>query len=109
MIIQNVYKKVFKKTAMKNSSLFLFAHLHIFLFANYLAIFTALFSLITVTFICPGKVISVCIFCAISKLNVSLSASVTLSASTITLSSLPACIAYAFSTPLYDAARVSRS
>ena len=31
-------------------------------FKNYLAMFTALFSLITVTFICPGKVISVCIF-----------------------------------------------
>ncbi len=60
---------------------------------DYLATFTALFSLITVTLIWPGNVISVCIFCAISKDNFSESWSVTLSASTITRNSRPACIA----------------
>ena len=59
----------------------------------YLAKLTALVSLITVTLTCPGYVISVSIFCDISKDNFSASVSDTFSLSTITLNSLPACIA----------------
>ncbi len=59
----------------------------------YRAKLMARFSLITVTLICPGYCISFCIFCEIINDNSSAFSSGTRSLSTITLSSLPACIA----------------
>ena len=59
----------------------------------YFAIFTALVSRITVTFTCPGYVISVWIFCEISNERLAALSSVTFSLSTMTRSSRPAWMA----------------
>ena len=64
---------------------------HIFRIKNiYFATFTDRVSLITVTFTWPGYVMSVCIFCEISKDSWAALSSLTFSLSTMTLSSRPA-------------------
>ena len=71
-----------------------------FVYLDYFATSVALDSLITLTLIWPGYSISLSIFFAISFARNTIDLSSTSSGLTIILTSLPAWIAYAFSTPL---------